>query len=90
MFYFAKQMSKESVYSKLYSTFAITNNLAMAIFSLLHFKNGQNSTQVYEYIYINMYTSVFRIHIHRILIRIQPKISIRIQIQKGLESGSGS
>ena len=51
MFYFAKQMSKESVYSKLYGTFAITNNLAMAIFSLLHFKNGQNSTQVYEYIY---------------------------------------
>ena len=32
----------------------------------------------------------FRIHIHRIWIRIQPKISIRIRIQKGLESGSRS
>ena len=32
--------------------------------------------------------AVFRIHIHRI--RIQQKISIRIQIQEGLESGSGS
>ena len=33
---------------------------------------------------------VFRIHIHRIRIRIQQKISIRIWIQEGLESGSGS
>ena len=34
------------------------------------------------------FKAVFRIHIHRIRIQIQPKI--RIQIQQGLESGSGS
>lgn len=38
----------------------------------------------------NVFNSVFRIHIHQIRIRLQPKISIRIRIQKGLESGSGS
>ena len=59
-----------------------------------HIKKGSRS--LYKKMTCNpaanfvMYSPVFGIHIHRIQPRIQPKISIRIWIQKGLESRSGS
>ena len=45
-----------------------------------------------DYTHFYLQNAVFRIHIHRIQIRIriQPKNSIQIRIQKGLESGSES